>query len=246
MLQIKTVDRFSKEKLYIQLTRIFLDEVASGRWRLNQKIPTEDDLCRQHEVSKITIRQAINNLVSDGYLMKIQGKGTFVSSVLPAIGLSMRTRFTEEMFGEEVNTEKAILHRGIHNPSPEIRTYLRTSDNIYRILCRRTVRGEPAYLDESFIPYHMLPGIENIDIATTSLYSLLQERAVKKIFKVIQTVEVVSASRESAADLDLEEGVPALAVHRLLLSSDEFPVGYTQFLGRSDRYKFQTEFERIR
>ncbi|MDA8433427.1 MAG: GntR family transcriptional regulator, partial [Nitrospiraceae bacterium] len=121
MLQIKTVDRFSKEKLYIQLTRIFLDEVASGRWRLNQKIPTEDDLCRQHEVSKITIRQAINNLVSDGYLMKIQGKGTFVSSVLPAIGLSMRTRFTEEMFGEEVNTEKAILHRGIHNPSPEIR-----------------------------------------------------------------------------------------------------------------------------
>jgi DNA-binding GntR family transcriptional regulator len=48
-----------------------------------------------------------------------------------------------------------------------------------------------------------------------------------------------------AVHLDLEEGAPVLAVHRLLLSSDETPVGYTRFLGRTDRYKLQTEFERI-
>jgi len=245
-LQNKTVDRFNREKLYIQLTRIFLEEIASSGWRLGQKIPTEEELCSKHDVSKITVRQAINNLVSDGYLMKIQGKGTFVTSTLPVVGLSMRTRFTEEMFGEEVKTEKEILFKGVNAPPQDVRTYLRTGASIYQVLCRRTVNGEPAYLDESFIPHHILPGVEQLDFSLISLYSILQEKGLKKIFKVIQTVEVLQATGDSAKNLDLAEGVAVLAVHRLLLSSDNTPVGYTRFLGRSDRYKFQTEFERIR
>ena len=246
ILQNKTVDRFDQEKLYIQLTRIFLEEITASRWKLAQKIPTEEELCRKYDVSKITVRQAINNLVSDGYLMKIQGKGTFVTSVLPVVGLSMRTRFTEEMFGEEVKADKEILFRGIRIPPQDVRVYLRTDDSIYQVLSKRTVNGEPAYLDESFIPFHMLPGIEQLDFALISLYSILQEKGLKKIFKVIQTVEVQQAWGDSAKNLDLTEGVPVLAVHRLLLSPDNTPVGYTRFLGRSDRYKFQTEFERIR
>ncbi len=246
ILQIKTVDRYNQEKLYIQLTRIFLEEITSSRWGLGQKIPTEEELCKKYAVSKITVRQAINNLVSDGYLMKLQGKGTFVTSVLPVVGLSMRTRFTEEMFGEEVKVDKEILFRGVQPSPQDVRAYLKTEDSIYSVLCRRTVNGEPAYLDESFIPYHMLPGIEEMDFAHISIYSILQEKGLKKIFKVIQTIEVSLARGESARNLDLAEGVPVVAVHRLLLSSDNTPVGYTRFLGRSDRYKFQTEFERIR
>jgi GntR family transcriptional regulator len=245
-LHIKTIDRFNQEKLYIQLTRIFLDEINSGHWKLKERIPTEEELCKKYDISKITVRQAINNLVSDGYVVKIQGKGTFVSSVLPVIGLAMKTRFTEEMFGEEVRVEKEILFKGIQDTPPDVKGYLKTEDTIYHILCRRAIKREPAYLDESFVPYHMLPDIENLDLVHSSLYSLLQEKGLKKIFKVIQTIEISQAWGDSAKNLDLTEGVPVLAVHRLLLSSDNTPVAYTRLLGRSDRYKFQTEFERIR
>ncbi|MBI5101772.1 MAG: GntR family transcriptional regulator [Nitrospirae bacterium] len=245
-MQFNTIDRFNREKLYIQLTRVFLDEIHSKRWKLNQRIPSEDELCKHYNVSKITVRQAISNLVADGYLMKIQGKGTFVTSVLPVVGLAMKTRFTEEMFGKEVMAEKEIIYKGIKEPGPEIRGYLNTSDEIYQIVCRRLVNKQPAYLDESYIPYFMLPGIETLDIAAMSLYSFLQEHGVKKIFRVIQTIEVQAASEDLSRHLDLIEGVPVLVVHRLLLSSDNMPVGYTRFLGRSDRYKFQSDFERIR
>jgi GntR family transcriptional regulator len=245
-LQSKTIDRFNQEKLYIQLTRIFLDEISSGRWELNQRIPSEDELCKKYSVSKITVRQAIYNLVSDGYLMKIQGKGTFVTSVMPVVGLAMKTRFTEDMFGEEVRSEKELLFKGLADPPSEIKAYLRTEDVVYHFLCRRIVNGSPAYLDESYIPYHMLPGIEDIDIIHVSLFTALQEKSVKKIFRLIQTIEVLSVSEEFAGHLELDAGVPVLAVHRLLQSSDNTPVGYTRFIGRSDRYKFQTEFERIR
>lgn len=242
----KTVDRFNQEKLYIQLTRIFLDEIKSGNWMLNQQIPSEDELCRKYNISKITVRQAINNLVSDGYLMKIQGKGTFVSSVIPVVGLAMKTRFTEDMFGKEVETEKELISKGEVEPGPDVRAYLKTDDTIYHFLCRRKINSSPAYLEAYYIPYHMIDEIESLNIETASLYMLLQERAAKKIFKLIQTIEVSTASAESSKQLELEEGVAVLAVHRLLLSSDNTPVGYTRLTGRSDRYKFQTEFERIR
>jgi len=245
-LHIKTVDRFNQEKLYIQLTRIFLDQIGSGVWQLGQRIPSEDDLCKKYDVSKITVRQAIQNLVSDGYMTKIQGRGTFVTSVLPLIGLAMKTRFTEEMFGKEVKTDKTVLFQGVMEPSTDVRSYLRTDDRIYRILCRRNVNGTPAYLDESFVPHRALSEIEDQDFTQISLYLLLQEKGLRKIFKVIQTVEILDIWEDPARHLEIPAGVPVLAVHRLFSSSDDTPVAYTRLLGRSDRYKFQTEFERIR
>ncbi len=245
-LQNKTVDRYNQEKLYIQLTRIFLEEISTGKWGLDEKIPSEDELCRKYHVSKITVRQAINNLSSDGYLMKLQGKGTFVTSVMPVVGLAMKTRFTEEMFGREVHVTKELLLKGTIDTPSEVKAYLKTDDSIYQFLCRRMVNSNPAYLDESYVPYPMLPGIEDIDIINASLYAILQEKAIMKIFKMIQTVEILNVDESSANYLDIQPGVPVLAVHRLLLSSDSTPVGYTRFIGRSDRYKFQTEFERIK
>ncbi len=242
----KTIDRFSREKLYIQLTRILLEEINAGRWQPGERIPTEEELCREYNVSKITVRQSILNLAEEGYLLKVQGKGTFVTGILPEGCLAMKTRFTEEMFGKEVEVQKEILYKGKRKPPPDAGGYLRTAEKTYSILSRRVVSGKPVYLEESFIPYRMVPGIEKVDFSRLSLYAVLQEMAIKKIFKVVQTVEISQARGDNAKQLDVRGGVPILVVHRLLLSSDNTPVAYTRFLGRSDRYKFQTEFERIR
>lgn len=242
----KTIDRFNREKLYIQLTRILLEQIASGRWQPGQRIPTEEELCREYRVSKITVRQAVHNLASEGHLLKLQGKGTFVTGVLSEGCLAMRTIFTEEMFGKEVKVERKILSRGIKTPPSDASGYLRTDDRVYHVLSKRVVNGEPVYLEESFIPSRLVPDIEKVDFSRCSLYSLLQEKGIKKIFKVIQTIEISQARADNAKHLDVAAGVPVLVIHRLLLSSDNTPVAYTRFLGRSDRYKFQTEFERIR
>ncbi|MBF0329759.1 MAG: GntR family transcriptional regulator [Nitrospirae bacterium] len=242
----KTVDRFGQEKFYIQLTRIFLDEITSGRWQLEQQIPTEEDLCKKYNISKITVRQAINNLATEGYLTKIQGKGTFVTCTLPAEGLAVKTRLTGDMFGEEVKAKKEILFKGVKEPPEDVRNYLKTDEPVYCVLCKRLVNKEPAYLEESFIRHHLFPGIEKADIATDSLYSVLQESGVKKIFKVVQTVEAQLGKGDYAESLGIRDGAPLLVVHRLLLSYDSSPVAYIRFTGRSDKYKLQTEFEKIR
>lgn len=245
-LHSKTIDRFSQEKLYFQLSRIFLEEIKSGKWQVNQRIPSEEELCKKYEVSKITVRQAVNNLVSDGYLMKLQGKGTFIVSVTPVVRVAMKTRFTEEIFGKEVMAERKILTLGEMESPPLAQEHLKTGESIYYILSKRMVQGKTAYIEESFIPLQMLPDIKNLEVEQNSLYSVLQERGSKKIFKVIQTIEIARASSDDAKKLDLDEGAPVLVVHRLFVSSDNTPVAYTKIQGRSDRYKLQTEFERLR
>ena len=245
LLQNKTVDRFNQEKLYIQLMRIFLEHIESGSWQLRQQIPTEEDLCKKYNVSKITVRQATNNLVSDGYLTKVQGKGTFIASSLPLVGLAMRTRLTEEMFGKEVKPERKILFQGINEPSPEIRAYLKTDDKIYYILSKRIVDRKTAYIEEAFIPYQMLPYIEKLDITHSSLYSVLQEKGTKNIQDDTNNRDF-TGSRRCCKESGRRRRSPCAGCPQTFFSSDNAPVAYTKIQGRSDRYKFQTEFERIR
>jgi len=242
----KTVDRFNQEKLYIQLTRILLEEIRSGNWKLNDRIPSEDELSKTYNISKITVRQAINNLTSDGYLMKFQGKGTFVTSNHPIIGLSMKNSLSGKMFENEVNLERVVLFKGVKELPPTVKEYLKTDDTIYYILTKRMADGTAVYLEEAYILYHLLPYIEVLDITTESLYSALQEKGTRKLFKMLQTIEISTISGDFASQLSLEGGSSVLVVHRLFFSTDNLPVAYTKLQGRSDKYKFQTEFERIR
>ena len=242
----KTIDRFNQEKLYLQLTRILLGQITSGKWENGGQIPTEAELCLQYGVSKITVRQAIKNLAAEGYLLKIQGKGTFVRNSERPSGVAMKTRFIEDMYGKEVQVRREVVARGVQSNAHSAREYLKTHEDIYRIVSQRVVEGEPISMDESYIPVALLPGANTLDFADGSLLAVLQERGTKKIFKIVQTVEIVPVLGEYAKSLVVTEGVPGLLIHRLFLGQDETPVAYTRFLGRSDRYKFQTEFERIR
>jgi GntR family transcriptional regulator len=198
-------------------------------------------------VSKATVRIAISALNRDGYLVRKQGKGTFVTYYsMENLGLDMKTRLTENMFGEGVKVKKEILVKGVKAPSDEIKEYLKTGEDVYYVLCKRVVDGEPAYLEESFFPLFMFPDIEAEDICQTSFYKLVQENANMKIAKVIQTIEVTEISGDAADILKVKNGSSSLLMHRLIIGSNGSPIAYARLIGSGRTYKIQTEFERIR
>lgn len=240
------VDRESQEKLYVQIYSIIKIKIEKGEWLSGTQIPTEDDLCKTYNVSKATVRLAIAELARDGYLKKQQGKGTFVNYALPQAGMAMKLRLTEDMFGEGVWVRKEIIEKGIRKPSADVRAYLKLEDEVYYILCKRVAEDEPAYLEESFIPLFMFPGIEVEDFCQNSLYELIQERSIRRIFKVIQTIEVTEIRGDSASILRMREGSPVLLLHRLLVGHDRSPIAYTRLFGSGRKYKIQTELERIK
>lgn len=241
----KTVDRDSKEKLYVQIYSIIKEKIENGEWPSSTQTPTEDELCKTYDVSKVTVREAISELVREGYLKRQQGKGTFVTYSIRNSGLAMKTRLTEDMFGEGVKVQKELLVKGIREPSEEIKTYLKTEDGVYYLLCKGVVEDEPAYIEELYIPLLLFPGIEGEVTCPTSLYDLIQEKAIRKISKVVQTIEVTKIKGDAADILKVKEGAPALLIHRLFIGHDKDTIAYARLIGSSRRYKIQTEFERI-
>lgn len=241
----KTIDRDSKEKLYVQIYSIIKEKIENGEWPSDTQIPTEDELCRTYDVSKVTVREAISELVREGYLRRQQGKGTFVTYSIHNLGLAMKTRLTEDMFGEGVRVKKELLVKGVKETPEDIKVYLKAEDGIYYILCKGVVENEPAYIEELFVPLVIFPGIEGEEVCPTSLYDLIQEKAIRKISKVVQTIEVTRIKGDAADILKVREGSPALLLHRLFIGADRGSIAYVRLMGSGSRYKIQTEFERI-
>jgi GntR family transcriptional regulator len=242
----QTIDRQSQQKLYVQVYLIIKDKIEKGDWPSATQIPTEDELCRAYDVSKATIRIALSELVRDGYLTRQQGKGTFVAFTMPDFGMAMKTSLTEDMFGKEVHAQKEILMKGIKKPSDDVRTYLRIDDSIFYVLCKRIVERKPAFLEESFFPLFIFPGIENEDICQSSFYKLAQKKSARRIARVLQTIESTEIEGDAADILKLKSGSPAILLHRLLTDSQGGPIAYTRLIGGGKTYKIRTEFERIR
>jgi GntR family transcriptional regulator len=249
MVTEKIVDRDSLQKLYVQMYSIIKEKIERREWANGSQIPTEDELCRTYDVSKATVRNAVAELVRSGYLKKQQGKGTFVTYSKQDLGVTMKTKLTEDMFGEGVKAQKELLEKGLREPSHEMRSILRLNggeQDLFYILCRRVVNGETAYIEESYVRRSVFPGIEEEDVCRVPFYDLIQEKGARKILKVVQTIEVTEARGETARLLKIAECAPALLLHRLLISSDASPIAYTRLLGIGKKYKIMTEFERIK
>jgi len=240
------VDRKNQEKLYIQIMRLLVDEIGRGTWSIGDRIPSEDELAVRFGVSKITIRQALSNLAADGYLMKVQGRGTFVAGNTPVVGLTMKTGFTDGLFGRGVQETREVLERGEVDPPADVRRLLGVEGVVYRIAIRRLAEGVPVSSDESFVPAGLLPGIEEQDLGGFALFATIQERGTRKVFKMRQTVEITTLTPREAEILGALAGKPVLAVHRLLIGPEDQPLAYSRIVEIGERFKLETEFERIR
>lgn len=240
------VDRRNQEKLYIQIMRLLVDEIGRGTWGIGDRIPSEGELAVRFGVSKITIRQALSNLAADGYLMKIQGKGTFVAGNRPVVGLTMKTGFTDGLFGRGVLETREVLERGLVDPPAEVKRLLAIEGTIYRIATRRLAEGVPVSSDESFIPVGLLPGIEVQELEGFALFAAIQERGTRKVFRMRQTVEITTLTEREAETLGAAAGISVLAVHRLLIGAEDLPLAYSRIVETGERFKLETEFERIR
>ena len=92
------IDRENHQKLYLQLYAILRKKIESGEWPIGTQIPTEEELCTMFNVSRATVRTSVLELVRQGYLMRQQGKGTFVYRNVVSDGIAMMTSLKELMF----------------------------------------------------------------------------------------------------------------------------------------------------
>lgn len=234
-------------RLRAELARWILEELSPG-----DRLPGERRLVERHKVSRITVRHAIAELVSEGLLVREQGRGTFVGSG-PA-----RSRLHLASFHEDMRTAglapstRPVLIAEQQAPSAAA-AHLGTARSL-RVRRLRLGDGVPVSLDDCWLPAGLLPSEADW---TGSLYTMLRA-AGAGITRAEQTVQAAGASPEDAQLLGIAPGAPVLVFHRRSFSAipaggasagrepegsvpAERPVEYSISVYRGDRYQLSME-----
>jgi len=233
---------------YFQVQELLREQIAG--LPEGEIIPSEAELCKLYGASRITVRKAIEGLVQQGFLVRIQGKGTFVTR--PKISEKPRERFVSQITGFygdmtsrgfEVGTR--VLEQEIIHPDTNLRDKLNLepTDKVIKIVRLRFVNHQPHHIVNTFLPNKYFAGVENVDLNQGSLYALLREKYKAELAKARFIVEASSCNELEAELLNYPLSAPILVVFSQVFDPSGIPIIYGFSRLRADQS--QMEFEVI-
>ncbi len=226
---------------YSQLYRHIAAAIASGRLEPDSQLPPERDLAEIAEVSRVTVRKAVAQLVADGLVEQRRGAGSFVRTPGPKLeqSLSTLTSFTEYMQQRGKSSTSQVLQRGLFAPSPDeqIALGLASSDRVARIERLRSADGIPMAIERSSLPEDILPRPDQV---VTSLYTVLRATGGAPT-RAVQRITAVNLGPAESQLLKLAEGAAALRIDRTGYLPTGRPIEFTRGVYRSDIYDFIAE-----
>lgn len=232
--------------LYARVEEVLAKEISKGLFRVGQQIPNEDQLIERFEVSRITVRRAIANLVRRGLLEIRRGKGTFVC--LPRIvqELTELSGFVEDMLALGRKPTARVLGREIVAANGRVAEHLHLSkgQQVVRIRRVRIADGTPVSFDETFLPLEIGKKIMNDNLRTEPIFTLLEQKYQVPLIEAEYKLEAVAADPTAAAALCIPQGSPIFQIERTSFTNGNRPVDYETLSYRGDLIRFVTRLAR--
>jgi len=236
-------DEMAKESgpLYLQLRSRVEKAISDGVLASGEALPSERDIAELADVSRVTVRKAVQDLVRDGLLVQRHGSGTFVSKPVTRVEqpLSRLTSFIEDMARRGWRSRSQWLARGLFSPSPEeiVALALGPGDEVARIDRLRIADERPLAIERASISARMLP---DPDAVGTSLYAALEQGNYRPV-RAIQRISATNLAEDDAALLEVEPGNAGLKIERISYLASGRVVEFTRSLYRGDAYDFIAE-----
>jgi GntR family transcriptional regulator len=228
---------------YYQVKRQLLELTAA--LDAGSPVPPERELARSYGTSRTTVRQALAELVIEGRLLRMQGKGTFVAKPKVAQTLELAS-YTEGMRAHGLHPQTKILDIGYVTSDDKLAGLLgiRPGGRALRIHRLRLADGEPMSIDTSHLPARRFPGLRKQLERHRSLYETLRAAYGIQLAEAEETIETVLADPHDAQLLEVDAGLPLLLLSRHAFDVTGEPVEWAQSWYRGDRYKFVTRLRR--
>jgi len=231
------IDKKSPVPVYYQLKNLILKKIKDGEYIAGRLIPSERELGELLNISRMTVRQALNQLVSEGALYREKGRGTFVSEGK----LEQRNvmSFSETVRKNGLTPSTQILDFSKEVANEDIKRILDISDRelIYKIKRLRLADNMPIAIEEAFIPEKYCPNLEKFDLKT-SLYILLREEYSYAITYIDNTTEAAKPSKEEGTLLDIPLSTPILRVKGISHIEQGVKLFYSRDSYRSDKFSY--------
>lgn len=227
--------------LYMKLRQVLEEAIRGGKLEQGEALPPERDLAEIADVSRVTVRKAVDDLVRDGLLVRRHGSGTFVSKPVSRVqqSLSRLTSFTEDMARRGFATRAELLERGLYHPTTEETVMLGLSAGmqVARISRLRMANDTPLAIERASISSEFLPEPERV---TTSLYAEL-DRTGSRPVRAIQRISACNVKEPDAELLGIPAGAAGLSIERVSYLASGRVVEFTRSLYRGDAYDFVAE-----
>lgn len=240
------LDRSSYVPLYLQLAEKLSAQIHDGTLRPGMQLPSERELAEDLSVSRVTARQALDKLVEQGIIYRVQGRGTFVAEhkIREVNGLDS---FTADMRRQGLTPRSEVLVQSIV-PVPAAaaeKMNLATDTRMLYLERIRLANDQPLAHEKAYINYALCPGLEEHDLSTQSLYAVLRDS-----YNVFPTwaeaeIEARAAKAAEAALLDIEKNPVVIVAFRLTYSDSFEPIEYVESVYRGDRFSFYIGRQRI-
>ncbi|KNZ43554.1 GntR family transcriptional regulator [Acetobacterium bakii] len=238
------IKRENPKPLYIQLEELIRNNIEEGIWKRNTAIPSENEMNRLYGVSRMTIRSACSQLVQDGVLYRVPGKGTFVAEpkIMAESLAYMGFREQLERMGYEITTELLNVTEKKASLSVANRLQCPQGSPILEIERLRFLKGEPISLHYSRIPYNLCKNLSERALEEEQLCVLLEKEYNLKPSRVMETFESVTASKKESKLFKVPHGFPLLVLEDILYDKDDKPFEYSKVIFRGDKIKLKYEY----
>lgn len=208
-------------------------------------VPPERSLAAEFDTSRTTVRQALSELVIEGRLERIQGKGTFVAK--PKVSQTLQlTSYTEDMRAQGLEPASQLLEIGYITADDRLAELLdlRPGGRVLRIERLRLANGEPMAIETTHLSQERFPALRRSLVRYASLYAALAEVYDVHLARAEETIETALASPREAGLLGTDVGLPMLMLSRHSRDANGEPVEWVRSVYRGDRYKFVANLER--
>ena len=226
--------------LYHRIQRAIRDSISEGELGEGDVLPPERDLAQALGVSRVTVRNAIRALVTDGLLVQRQGAGTFVSRRIE-MPLTVPTSFSEEIESRGMAPEYKMLdrHTGPAMPVELDMLELQLGTPVTRLYRVRYANKKPMCLELACVPAEILP--EGVDIGT-SLYSHFGKTGRRPV-RALQKLRAEILDHEQARLLGVLPGSATLFMEQQSFLANGQPIEYVRSFYRGDAYEFVAELK---
>jgi GntR family transcriptional regulator len=233
---------------HTQITRWIEEQIRKGEYNPDDKLPSENELAEKFDVSRVTIRRALQSLESNGVIYRCQGLGSFVSDSRTPHNLIRLTDFNEDMARAGMKSSSEVHYFGVI-PTPQW-----LADAMDNHECKHVVRidrlrlgnGEPVAFDVTWLPLFYGQLIEQDALQDRTIYKILEDDYDIRIVRGTYQITADVADEDVARELQLQPGCPLLRIDRISYTIANKAVYYQKRYYRSDKVVYEMTLERDR
>lgn len=236
------MDKKSKVPLYLQLMEVLIEKIEAKEYIEHEQLPSERELCEVYNLSRITVRQALQDLEHERYIYRLHGIGTFVAPKLYNQNLVKLYSFTDEMdkVGKKPTTEVLSFEEIAVDERMSKKMNLEPLAEVFKVVRLRIADDEPLMYETSYLPKKIFPDLTQKDLDERPMYEVFQQDYKIGVTKAVERLSATLIQKDEASYLKVETNQPGMLIKRSAYHNDKL-IEYTISVALGDKFSYTVE-----